>query len=198
MEEPAIGGKARRWRPSNSESSMTVWCCDQLSLLEPPRPLLVGPVASLWQFCVRLLASPDGAESERCGCGVLGHRPAALMEKTALHSRRAMNHVFQEVSDAPFSSRSRDDKATGVTSRRRFLIRFGLPIVPTKNSIRLTIRCATEQSLDNSLPNAEEHRVLIRATGTKTREPNTGVTPLTGGLLVRVQPEEPILSISYG
>jgi hypothetical protein len=38
MEEPAIGGKARRWRPSNSESSVTAWCCNQLSLADRPRP----------------------------------------------------------------------------------------------------------------------------------------------------------------
>ena len=56
----------------------------------------------------------------------------------------------------------------------------------------------TEQSVNNLFPNTREHQVSRQR---QTYEEPTGWTTcinlLTGGLLVRVQPEEPIFSISY-
>jgi hypothetical protein len=55
----------------------------------------------------------------------------------------------------------------------------------------------SEQSLNNSLPNTKEHQVPIRATGTKNPRAQPPALPLsTGGLLVRIQPEEPTASQS--
>jgi len=57
----------------------------------------------------------------------------------------------------------------------------------------------TEQSLKNSLPKIPSQQVPTRATGTKNpRVQPPAFTLLTGGLLVRIQPEEPVSLAAVG
>jgi hypothetical protein len=58
---------------------------------------------------------------------------------------------------------------------------------------RLSILTSTEQSLNNSPPTPCITRFSSELPGREPPSPTTRVTLLTGGLLVRVQPEEPLL-----